>query len=141
MNTVADALSRWTYPASKGMQDVSAHGSLADAEAVKDMKAEELRHVRIIGVRRRDGGIGNMIKGEGGRVPSPLAVKPHQRPGDRRGGHVGSAGMPLERLGAGCDFLGQGKCAVSHTHFGGLDHCEESADVQHPQTDMMTQCV
>ena len=128
MNTVADALSRWAYPATKRMQDVSAHGSLADAEAVKDMKAEELRHVQIIGVQRRHGVIGNINMDK--CLPSPPAVMPHSRPGDRCGGHVRSAGMPLKRLGAGCDFHGQGKCDVSHPHFEVLDHGAQSADVR-----------
>ena len=34
-NTVADCLSRWAYPASKGMTDVSAHGDEAETAAVK----------------------------------------------------------------------------------------------------------
>ena len=34
---MADCLSRWAYPASKGMTDVSAHGDEAEtAEAEKD---------------------------------------------------------------------------------------------------------
>ena len=34
-NTVADSLSRWAYPASKGMTDVSAHGDEAEATEAK----------------------------------------------------------------------------------------------------------
>ena len=34
-NVVADALSRWAYPASKAMQDCSIHGSVQDAQEVK----------------------------------------------------------------------------------------------------------
>ena len=40
-NTVADCLSRWAYPASKGMTDVSAHGDEAEtveAKKIIDMK-------------------------------------------------------------------------------------------------------
>ena len=59
MNTVADALSRWAYPASKGFSDVSAHGSAADWADVQRMKAEERSAVKILGVmvtpRQRSG--------------------------------------------------------------------------------------
>ena len=42
-NTVADCLSRWAYPASKGMTDVSAHGDEAEtAEAKRIIKMERL---------------------------------------------------------------------------------------------------
>ena len=41
MNNIADALSRWAYPACKGLQDVSSHGSLADKEEVLKMQDEE----------------------------------------------------------------------------------------------------
>ena len=34
-NTVADCLSRWAYPASKGMTDVSAHGDEAETAGAK----------------------------------------------------------------------------------------------------------
>ena len=42
-NTVADCLSRWAYPASKGMQDISAHGDEAEtAEAKRIIEMERL---------------------------------------------------------------------------------------------------
>ena len=42
-NTLADCLSRWAYPASKGMTDVSAHGDEAEtAEAVRIIEMERL---------------------------------------------------------------------------------------------------
>ena len=42
-NTVADCLSRWAYPASKGMTDVSAHGNEAEtAEAKRIIEMERL---------------------------------------------------------------------------------------------------
>ena len=42
-NTVADCLSRWAYPASKGMTDVSTHGDEAEtAEAKKIIEMERL---------------------------------------------------------------------------------------------------
>ena len=42
-NTVADCLSRWAYPASKGMTDVSAHGDEAETpEAKRIIKMERL---------------------------------------------------------------------------------------------------
>ena len=53
MNTVADALSRWAYPASKGLQDVSSHGSLEDWKAVKEMEEVERAAVQVIGVQKR----------------------------------------------------------------------------------------
>ena len=42
-NTVADCLSRWAYPASKGMMNVSAHGDEAEtAEAKKIIDMERM---------------------------------------------------------------------------------------------------
>ena len=42
-NTVADCLSRWAYPANKGMTDVSAHGDEAQtAEAKRFIETERL---------------------------------------------------------------------------------------------------
>ena len=42
-NSVADCLSRWAYPASKGMTDVSAHGDEAEtAEAKRIIEMERL---------------------------------------------------------------------------------------------------
>ena len=40
-NTVADVLSRWAYPASKALQDVSFHGSEDDDREMKEIIAEE----------------------------------------------------------------------------------------------------
>ena len=42
-NTVADALSRWAYPASQGYRDASKHGSLTDKEQVKQLRLKEAR--------------------------------------------------------------------------------------------------
>ena len=47
MNTVADALSRWAYPACKGLNDVSRHGSAMDAEEVAEITAELAARVRL----------------------------------------------------------------------------------------------
>ena len=45
-NVVADALSRWAYPASQAGGDVSMHGTLQDAEEKEDILAEEKREER-----------------------------------------------------------------------------------------------
>ena len=42
-NVVADALSRWAYPASQAGGDVSMHGTLQDAEEMEEILAEEKR--------------------------------------------------------------------------------------------------
>ena len=42
-NTVADAMSRWAYPASQGYRDASKHGSLTDKEQVKELRLKEAR--------------------------------------------------------------------------------------------------
>ena len=41
-NTVADALSRWAYPASKALQDVSFHGSEQDEKEMEKIIAKEI---------------------------------------------------------------------------------------------------
>jgi hypothetical protein len=40
-NILADAMSRWAYPASKGYRDISRHGSAKDAEDVKEIIRQE----------------------------------------------------------------------------------------------------
>ena len=45
-NVVADALSRWAYPAPKALADVSTHGSEADDAAMKEIIAQERREER-----------------------------------------------------------------------------------------------
>ena len=42
-NTVADCLSRWVYPASKGMTEVSAHGD--EAENAEARKIIDMKHM------------------------------------------------------------------------------------------------
>ncbi len=42
-NVVADALSRWAYPAAKAFADTSIHGSDADAEEMEALFEEEKR--------------------------------------------------------------------------------------------------
>ena len=41
LNAIPDALSRWAYPASQALADVSFHGSAADAAEMKDIIAHE----------------------------------------------------------------------------------------------------
>lgn len=62
-NVVADALSRWAYPASQAYKDVSKHGSAEDQDIVKELialeKAEEreiLRGLKIQPVTKKRGG-------------------------------------------------------------------------------------
>ena len=40
-NVVADALSRWAYPASKALADTSIHGSAKDEEEMLEMERKE----------------------------------------------------------------------------------------------------
>ena len=40
-NTVADILSRWAYPASQALRDISKHGSYADDQEMRDLIAQE----------------------------------------------------------------------------------------------------
>ena len=49
-NVVADAMSRYAYPASKAFQDVSVHGSAEAAEEMKVIIAEERREERLAGM-------------------------------------------------------------------------------------------
>ena len=52
MNVVADALSRWAYPASLAFMDVSWHGSKEDDEGMRKIMEEERREV--LGLPPRD---------------------------------------------------------------------------------------
>ena len=40
-NTIADILSRWAYPASQALEDISKHGSLEDKEEMEEKIREE----------------------------------------------------------------------------------------------------
>ena len=41
-NTIADILSRWAYPASQALRDISKHGSAQDKEEMEQIRKEEL---------------------------------------------------------------------------------------------------
>ena len=73
-NTVADCLSRWAYPASKGMTDVSAHGDEAEtAEAKRIIEMERLMEeegVKCFVVMAADAPLGPRM-GRAVRVLSP----------------------------------------------------------------------
>ena len=73
-NTVADCLSRWAYPASKGMTNVSAHGDEAEtAEAKKIIEMERLMEeegVKWFVVMAADAPLGTRM-GRAVRVPPP----------------------------------------------------------------------
>ena len=73
-NTVADCLSRWAYPASKGMTDVSAHGDEAEtAEAKRIIEMERLmveRGVKCFVVMAADAPLGRRM-GRAVRVLAP----------------------------------------------------------------------
>ena len=49
-NIVADALSRYAYPASKALQDCSWHGSLQDRAEMDKIMAEEFAQERLVGL-------------------------------------------------------------------------------------------
>ena len=55
-NVVADALSRYAYPASSAREDVSFHGSEEARIAVKKMMEQELRYRALVAVLRRADG-------------------------------------------------------------------------------------
>ena len=73
-NTVADRLSRWAYPASKGMTDVSAHGDEAEtAEAKRIIEMEPLMEeegVKCFVVMAADAPLGRRM-GRAVRVLAP----------------------------------------------------------------------
>ena len=73
-NTVADCLSRWAYPASKGMTDISAHGDEAEtAEAKKIIEMERLMEeegVKCFVVMAADAPLGTRM-GRAVRVLAP----------------------------------------------------------------------
>ena len=73
-NTVADCLSRWAYPASKGMTDISAHGDEAEtAEAKRIIEMERLMEeegVKCFIVMAADAPLG-MRMGRAVRVLAP----------------------------------------------------------------------
>ena len=67
-NVVADALSRWAYPASSAREDVSFHGSSEASREVRDIIRAELERERSIGM---------FVKKKSRRVsrPTPFLVK------------------------------------------------------------------
>ena len=62
-NLVADAFSRFAYPASSIREDVSFHGSAAAHAEVSELLEKEVRENRIVGVMRL--GRANHFKGSG----------------------------------------------------------------------------
>ena len=66
-NTVAECLSRWAYPASKGMTEVSAHGDEAEtAEAKKMIDMERMMQeegVKCFVVMAADAPLGRRVSG------------------------------------------------------------------------------
>ena len=73
-NTMADCLSRWAYPASKGMTDVSTHGDEAEtAEAKRIIEMERLMEeegVKYFVVMAADAPLGRRM-GRAVRVLAP----------------------------------------------------------------------
>ena len=55
-NIVADALSRWAYPASSAREDVSFHGSAAACEEIKKMVERELEERKMVAVFKAEPG-------------------------------------------------------------------------------------
>ena len=63
-NTVADALSRFAYPACKAFQDTSFHGSEAARLEMKEIIEEELREGRTVGmITGREVGVQRRVSG------------------------------------------------------------------------------
>ena len=68
-NDIPDALSRWAYPASQALADVSFHGSAADALEMKNIISKERAEERLTcGVTVNS----NLQKKVGGQPPPPL---------------------------------------------------------------------
>ena len=80
-NTVADCLSRWAYPASKGLTDVSAHGDEAEtAEAKRIIEMERLMEeegVKCFVVMAGDALLGTRM-GRAVRVLAPEGAESHK---------------------------------------------------------------
>ena len=113
-NTIADILSRWAYPASQALKDISKHGSLQDKEDMEEIirveKEEELqclwvkvknqpnaRNNFVRGITTRSGkkvedGSDRSMRGtEEGRAPGGIdttATPPPQGPRNPRQNHV-----------------------------------------------------
>ena len=79
---MADCLSRWAYPASKGMTDVSAHGDEAEtAEAKRIIEMERLMEeegVKCFVVMAADAPLGTRM-GRGVRVLAPDGAESDKR--------------------------------------------------------------
>ena len=100
-NTVADALSRWAYPASSAREDVSFHGSAQAKEEVDKIIKEEQTLARMVGVLRRrrpaheEKEREESSKGQEGKVGNPPdhAWQSKEEKGIRKGYPV-SQGLP-----------------------------------------------
>lgn len=67
-NVVADALSRWAYPASSAREDVSFHGTAAASAEMRRMVEQEIREGRSVGVIRLGRSRTSRQQGIAGRV-------------------------------------------------------------------------
>ena len=89
-NVVADALSRYAYPATSAREDVSFHGSEEARQSVKKMIEQELRDRALVGVVRvGDGGRGFFGVGGACQVARPYGA--HVRVLTRSGRGTGSS--------------------------------------------------
>ena len=78
-NVVADALSRWAYPASKAFADTSIHGSEQDAEEMEALIQEELREGRCCEVFFVSDVMASLLDHARDRIASLEASSPQER--------------------------------------------------------------
>ena len=79
-NVVADALSRWAYPACKAFQDTSFHGSTEAQEQMREIEREEKADERQVEVVTRSADRQMRDLGDGDRV-IPILHRPHKTSG------------------------------------------------------------
>ena len=72
-NTIADILSRWAYPASQALRDVSKHGSALDDAEMKELIAQEkLEEMECMVIKLREPkGIQGVVTRSGKNTAQP----------------------------------------------------------------------
>ena len=116
-NTVADVQSRYAYPASKALQDVSFHGSEKDQEEMEKIIADEIaeeRQCAMVWVRPVSGGQGSgrpQFTFARPRVSAPPSPSPVSPPGEAPspeplGPPPASASSPPDQVSPGLESEG-----------------------------------
>ena len=101
-NTIADILSRWAYPASQALRDISKHGSTKDKEEMEEFIREEKEDegkCLWIKVKHQPNTRNNFVRGittRSGKMVEPDSMHDASRRGTESGVNPGGKETPVD---------------------------------------------